>query len=115
MSVSTKKCNHCYFELVGEDVNRKFCPHCGEPLEKELSLAIDLDKAVKETQQYQNLKPRKNVAPPEPIRKSHYDDDDDDDYDITPSYTEEKKGHPLLIFFIIIVIIAVAAFFLLKH
>ena len=101
-----RKCPDCGH--VNDD-EMSFCTECGEPLDPQVRLVMELE-GKKAPTSYTGT--RKNST--EAIRMeshSRYDDDDDDDDDYTPLYQEEKKS-PVGLIFILAAVAAALYFFL---
>lgn len=100
------KCWKCGYELKSGETG--FCPNCGEILNKEVKIYMDLCKESEEREK----NPQKNISPRRPERNISYGRDDDDDDYIAPSHKEEKSHTGLIVLGVIVVAAAIAAYFI---
>lgn len=89
--------DHCPHCGAANPENLPFCNACGEPIDPNLRIIMDVQQSNKTHQ--------------EPVRTSRYDDDDlleDDDEEF------EEKKFPIGILVLVIIVAAAAAWFFLK-
>ena len=101
----SKKCPHC--GTIVEDDTKYFCPNCSEPIDKDLNLIRDVDKAIG---RYQDMPKNKHEEIKKPVEKpkKRYDDDD-----IEIKKFKQEKTNPLVIVIIIVfVVIAIILLYL---
>ncbi|MCI8342320.1 MAG: hypothetical protein HFE62_03805 [Firmicutes bacterium] len=106
----SRVCRKCLKTV--DDPSRKFCPYCGEVIDSDLKLVMDVDKAVKSTKAAKpsDVKRKENFEPERSAGKSRYDNDD---IVFTHKKKEEKKsGAGAALAVAVIAVICVAAYFL---
>lgn len=106
-----RKCPKCHTTITDDE--QVFCPSCGEPLDENLKLMMNLQDMVREgKKQAPQQDVRATQERPRPAPAHH--DDDDDDVDFHISHNDESHSHVGIIIAVVVVIIAVAAYMFLK-